>query len=333
MNQHVNEIPGGVLYLNHEANVIDINDTCLQWLQLNKEQIIGKHIESLLTIASKVMFHSYFYPTINLSNQVNELYIHMKNAQNESCAYLMNAQKVTSNEGKIIVCLLMPMNKRLDYEVELRTAKRQLEQAYQEKKEALVKLQQLHDAIEVKQQELLSVNRELLVLSNTDKLTGIANRRLFQAHLDELEQQFKEDQKSFSLLLLDIDYFKKVNDTFGHAVGDIVLQKLAKVLTTFARPEDHVARFGGEEFVMLLPNTDIGTAQHIAEKMNQAVANSDWPEIGGGLTISVGAATYGQGSTGESIIEYADQALYYSKQNGRNRATHYAYIKEGVSKK
>lgn len=327
MEERLNTLPGGFVSLNREGNILEANQTFLLWMGLTEEQVAHLHIEELLTAASKMMFHSYFYPNINLYGQIDELFLHFRDVQGSS-AYLMNAKKSVGPDGEVIDCLVIPMKKRMEYETELRTAKKQLEQAYQEKKEALQKVQALNKEIEQQQQKLIQMNRELLVLSNTDKLTGIANRRLFQQHLDELNQVFQQEQKSFSLLLIDIDFFKKVNDTFGHAVGDLVLQKVAKILTASARPEDHVARYGGEEFVILLPNTDIDTALHIAKQLNQIVEQSDWPEVGGGLTISVGAATYNADSTVDSIIEYADQALYYSKRNGRNRASHYHYMEK-----
>ncbi len=328
MEERLNRLSGGFVSLNHEGNILEANQTFLLWMGLTEEQVAHLHIEELLTAASKMMFHSYFYPNINLYGQIDELFLHFRDMQGSSSAYLMNAKKYVGPNGEVIDCLVIPMKKRMEYEIELRGAKRQLEQAYQEKKEALKKVQALNEEIEQQQQKLVQMNRELLVLSNTDKLTGIANRRLFQQHLDELNRVFQHEKKSFSVLLIDIDFFKKVNDTFGHAVGDLVLQKLAEILAASARPEDHVARYGGEEFVVLLPNTDIDTALHIAQQLNQTVRQSDWPEIGGGLTISVGAATYNADSTVDSIIEYADQALYSSKRNGRNRASHYHYIEK-----
>lgn len=235
--------------------------------------------------------------------------------------FLMNAKRFEVDGECIIDCYLLPIKKRIDYELELKQAKSLSENAYIAKDRALTELQTLHDEIEKKQLELMEVNAQLLALSNTDKLTDIANRRLFQQQMDLFIERFYEKGKSFSVLLIDIDFFKKVNDTYGHLVGDIVLKELAQLLTQLVRSQDVLARYGGEEFVVLLPDVEVDASNEIAWAFNQAVANKEWPEIKD-LTISVGVATFKDGYNADTIVEYADQALYKSKQDGRNRVTH-----------
>lgn len=256
---------------------------------------------------------------------LEEMMIHLKCNDGESKAYLISARKFDGEEGELVDCVLLPMRKRMNYEVELRTTKRQIEEAYQEKDAALVKLQQLHLEIEAKQAELMRINRHLLEISNTDKLTGIPNKRFLQEKLEEFSQRFEIEGKCFSFCLIDIDFFKKVNDTFGHPIGDIVLQKLAALIVKSTRSQHIVARYGGEEFAIILPDTGIVESLQIAESLNIAVEDAEWKETDG-LTISIGVATYSEGDNIEVIVEAADQALYASKQNGRNRATHYISI-------
>jgi len=195
-----------------------------------------------------------------------------------------------------------------------------MEAAYTEKKQALAKLEQIHLEIEQKQAELLSMNATLIELSETDKLTGLKNRRYFQ---EKLEEQLSNNEKSaspFSLFILDIDHFKKVNDTFGHQAGDEVLAQLAQLLKNQARSLDIVARYGGEEFVVILPETNQDEAKIIAEQLRQAVEQAEWQT--GRITVSVGIATVNKTDNETTILQRADKALYASKENGRNRVTH-----------
>ena len=118
---------------------------------------------------------------------------------------------------------------------------------------------------------------------------------------------------------MDIDHFKKVNDTYGHQVGDEVLAQLARILNSHARQDDVVARYGGEEFVIILPETDVDTSRTIAEQIRQVVEQAVWQT--GKVTISIGIATVTEEDTDATILKKADQALYVSKENGRNRVS------------
>jgi len=273
-----------------------------------------------MSTPNKLIFHSYFYPSINLNNHIDELFISLKHHDGLSIPFLLNAKLFTENKLEYIDCILVKMKKRIDYELELRSTKKQMEAAYTEKKQALAKLEQIHLEIEQKQAELLSMNATLIELSETDKLTGLKNRRYFQ---EKLEEQLSNNEKSaspFSLFILDIDHFKKVNDTFGHQVGDEVLAQLAQLLKNQARSLDIVARYGGEEFVVILPETDQNEAKAIAEQLRQAVEQAKWQT--GRITVSVGIATAIKTDNETTILQRADKALYASKENGRNHVTH-----------
>lgn len=165
--------------------------------------------------------------------------------------------------------------------------------------------------------ELERANSRLAALSLTDSLTGLSNHRAFHTRLDEELARAKRDQTLLSLLLIDVDRFKSYNDSFGHPAGDDALQQIALLLQTHARPTDCVARPGGEEFAVLLPNTDRSTAFQIAERLRQTIETHDWPLRP--VTISIGIGTINpQESTLCALIPQADQALYNSKSQGRN---------------
>ncbi|WP_409370370.1 sensor domain-containing diguanylate cyclase [Lysinibacillus sp. 38-6] len=320
MDKRLNYAPCGFIAITYDGVITEVNQTFLEWMGYERVNLLHQHIEFLMSMPNKMIFHSYFYPNINLNDQVEELFISLKHCTGEAIPFLLNGKKYGSGEVECIDCILVPMKKRVDYELELRSAKKQLEAAYFEKDQALVKLEQIHLEIEQKQRELLNINATLVELAVTDKLTGLKNRRFFQEQLEEQFAFFHQTAKPFSLFILDIDHFKKVNDTFGHQVGDEVLAQLAQILSAHARQEDVVARYGGEEFVVILPETGVHNSLMIAEQLRQAIEVAQWPT--GKITISIGIATVTEKDNDVTILKKADEALYASKENGRNKVTH-----------
>ncbi len=157
--------------------------------------------------------------------------------------------------------------------------------------------------------------------SLTDPLTGLPNRRAFNERLEERMSAWNRRQEPFSLLMLDVDYFKKLNDEHGHLAGDQVLSVVGRTIRAAVRREDAVARYGGEEFAVLLPNTTIEQAAIVAEKIRQTVASAvvDHNDQKFAVTISGGLATIAPGDASHSLIHHADVALYAAKEAGRNR--------------
>ncbi|MDT4833453.1 GGDEF: diguanylate cyclase (GGDEF) domain protein [compost metagenome] len=162
--------------------------------------------------------------------------------------------------------------------------------------------------------EVGRLNRE----TQTDPMTGLMNRRA----LDEALAEYAEKQSPFAVIALDLDHFKRINDTFGHAVGDEVLIALAKAMRDGLRGKDRPFRIGGEEFIALLPTASAGQAAEVAERLRAAVAGQRMPDGVGQVTVSIGVALWPQDDTShQTVIQLADQALYASKQAGRNRVT------------
>lgn len=161
--------------------------------------------------------------------------------------------------------------------------------------------------------------------STHDELTGLANRRLFRHQLTMEIDRARRFAKPLSLVAVDIDHFKQLNDRHGHPTGDAALRAVAELLASSVRKVDTVARVGGEEFMILLPRADVDEAGAVAEKLRLAVAAAVLPggadQPGGHLTVSLGVAelTLSESDDGESLIERADQALYAAKHAGRNQ--------------
>ena len=181
-------------------------------------------------------------------------------------------------------------------------------------------------ALRVSQQQLLDTNLVLQRLMNSDGLTGLSNRRHFDEYLELEWRRSLRDQTQLSLLMIDVDYFKSYNDSFGHLEGDEALRKVAtSIRDASSRPSDLPARYGGEEFALVLPNTSPGGARLVAEKLRQTVAAlkipHNAPAEGSSLTISIGLSTITpqQGSDCRQLILAADKGLYAAKNNGRNQ--------------
>ena len=170
--------------------------------------------------------------------------------------------------------------------------------------------------------ELESKNKELKELASMDSLTGIYNRnKLREIALNEF-RKYKKDKKEFSLIIFDIDHFKKINDTFGHNSGDFVLKTIVKIVSGSIRTSDAFARWGGEEFVVLAPNTNSGAAFLLAETIRKNIEDFVFEEIGS-VACSFGVAEMADGFDFEALIENADKALYMAKRSGRNRTEVY----------
>ena len=185
-------------------------------------------------------------------------------------------------------------------------------------------------ALREMQKQLEKKNLELKRLSSLDGLTGIANRRIFDKTLIKEWKQSVLHKTTLSLILIDIDFFKPYNDTYGHQQGDDCLHSVAQALSTAAHhPTDLLARYGGEEFVVIAPNTNSGGATRLAENLCTAIRDLKIPhkaskaaEI---VTISLGIATLSPASNDDMncMVKYADEALYKAKDSGRNQSITY----------
>ncbi|MCP3749701.1 PleD family two-component system response regulator [Pseudomonas sp. SBB6] len=190
----------------------------------------------------------------------------------------------------------------------------------------LLQRDEAYRALRVSQQQLLDTNLVLQRLMNSDGLTGLSNRRHFDEYLELEWRRAMREQAQLSLLMVDVDYFKSFNDTFGHLAGDEALRKVAEAIrASCARPSDLPARYGGEEFALVLPNTSPGGARLVAEKLRQTVEAMNiahtMPNPDSVLTVSIGLATLtpGIGSHCRQLISAADKGLYLAKNNGRNQ--------------
>jgi diguanylate cyclase (GGDEF)-like protein len=170
------------------------------------------------------------------------------------------------------------------------------------------------------------MHAEIERMATTDGLTGLLNHRVLQQDLTKELRRSERQSIPLSLLLVDIDHFKKVNDTYGHPVGDLVLRGVARILKEEIRDIDTAARYGGEEFAVVLPGTDSAGAKNFAERLRKTIMAETFSADGRTLkvTASIGIASVpADAKTKEELIERTDQALYHAKHQGRNQCVNW----------
>ena len=180
-----------------------------------------------------------------------------------------------------------------------------------------------------------NVYAEILKHATLDALTGFNNRRQLEERIKQEVSSAKRQKRNLCAIMTDVDFFKSANDTYGHAVGDLVLKTIARVIKMQLRDYDIAGRYGGEEFSIILPYTNLSEAQMVAERLRKAVektkidiskVNSDVTEKNIGVTISLGVAEYSTDDDENTLLQKADKALYKAKENGRNRVESYEKV-------
>ncbi len=190
---------------------------------------------------------------------------------------------------------------------------------------SLLRIKELHDQLNIKIKELESAKEQLRQLAITDGLTELFNHRYFKEHLEQELYRANRHRSEVSLIMIDIDHFKKYNDSYGHPAGDVLLRTVGKLLKENIRKIDLAARYGGEEFCLVLADTNKTAASLVAEKMRRLVegysleGSSPQPN-NGHITISLGVATFPtDAASSNELVKLADQRLYNAKQLGRNQ--------------
>lgn len=187
---------------------------------------------------------------------------------------------------------------------------------------ASLRTKSLQDELKKKNRQLEELLKKVEVMAITDQLTGLYNRRHFETVMGKEFAKAKRYKTPLSCLLIDIDHFKRINDMYGHHTGDMVLKGTSKIIACNSRASDTVARWGGEEFIALLSQTEKDNAVNLASRILKSVAETKFPDLPNeNITVSIGVATAPKPSidSEEKLIQAADSALYEAKKNGRNR--------------
>lgn len=208
--------------------------------------------------------------------------------------------------------LMKDYTENLERQIQLRTSEL----------EALNKqLQEADRSKDLVIKELKEVKEKLLLSSNIDPLTGLYNRRYMMDRISDEVNRYRRNKTPFCIMVADIDYFKEINDRFGHDCGDEVLQTISNLINAEIRNIDTLSRWGGEEFLILLPETQLYSARSVAERIRQSILKNifSYENATFHLTMTFGLATYENDQTIKETIKKADNALYQGKLAGRNR--------------
>jgi diguanylate cyclase (GGDEF)-like protein len=223
---------------------------------------------------------------------------------------------VLINSAIAFVIFLLAVILILVFNIKRRTTAQETLRQFNRKLESLV--QQRTKDLDERNQELKAASERLQALAYTDVLTGLANRRAGCSDLSGYIQRYKQAHRPLAVAILDVDFFKRINDTFGHAVGDEVLCGIAQTLKDTIRPSDRVYRWGGEEFLVVFPNTPSDFSTAVCQRLGKSITQINMRDVGT-ITASIGVANFVKGDTFESILLRADEALYAAKNKGRNQ--------------
>lgn len=290
-----------LMTMDFEGNIRTVNDSFLEMVDYSVEELIGEHFEKLMDNGTKFFFNSMLYPNLRIKKQIHEMYICLRTSTHEVKHVMFNAQVIEPEH--FIHCFIIPVPQRMEHMKEIRTINKALEETLKEKT-------RLHE-------ELLTLTEELKRFAERDWLTTLYNRRVFMLELERTYETFQQDERVFSICVLDVDHFKQVNDQNGHHVGDDVLIGLAQEMEQFFDASCTLARFGGEEFIILLPDVNQHEAYEAVENFRKRVKQQVWQGIN--ITISAGISMVSYPSEISELIAAADRALYQAKHNGRDQ--------------
>lgn len=292
------------------GNIIATNQRFIDLVGYSEAELCGNHIEKVMNNSSKFFFHSMIYPKIRIEKEVTEVYLMLQTKADELCAVTFHAQLFETEN--VIDCFVVQDKQRMAHLKEIRAINRALEESLKEKIH-------LHE-------ELLKANQKLKRYAEIDFLTGLYNRRIFIKKLKKMYYDFSAQKRIFSVCIFDVDHFKQVNDQYGHPIGDAILMGISDEMRDFFEEDCILARFGGEEFIVLLPDSDQITSSEIVEAFRQQVKSQTWQGIS--VSISFGINTVNYPSEIDDLIIRADQALYAAKDLGRDQVVHRVNLDE-----
>lgn len=315
MKPEIERLPGGVVVLDHANDIIFVNETLLGWLEEPRERVLGSTMEAFFTPASKMYFLGHVLPALSLHGRIDEVSLSVNTGSGITVPMLVSGS-VLEKSVETKQLLMLPLRRRYIMEDQLISARKRAEEAIGVKDRALQEMTAMARRLGLQQEELIELNAKLEKMATRDPLTGLANRRVYEDSMETLLSLCRRTGRHFSLALADIDWFKRVNDHYGHEYGDQVLKEVGTYLSRGLRDVDILVRMGGEEFALIFPETGAEDAAKVADRKRKEIAQS---VIGNGpLTISIGITQARPSDTYDSLYRRADQALYQAKNSGRN---------------
>lgn len=302
----------GVMMVDSKGRIMIANKTFRAWGGDTEVDLFGKSPADILWLSSALGGDAKAYPwnrSMEALQSLTGLAIKITPASGESIKLIINCSIIQDGDGGARGCLVTFDNVT------------ELDRMNEELKMTMVKLQKTQAEIEEK-------NEELYKLATRDPMTGAFNRRAFFAEAEEILKEFRASKRPLCAIMSDIDHFKRFNDIHGHAVGDLVIIAFAKALGAPLRTTDKLCRYGGEEFVILLPDAEPNVAMQIAERLRKEVEQRAGPSIRHTVPLSI-TSSFGVSQLEDDVVDLtmlidrADQGLYVAKKSGRNRVKFY----------
>lgn len=319
--------PCGLLVTDDDGLVLRANRTFCGWLGLEPSALVGvRRFQDMLTMGGRIFHQTQWAPLLRIQGSVAEVKLDLAREAGAPLPMVMNAIRRVRAGITVHELALFMAKDRHAYEWELLSARKLAERLLSEQRDAGEALKGAAERLQLEKLradgaavQLAAANRELLALVTTDSLTGAANHRLF---VDRAASEVARSQRSsepLALLAVDMDYFKSINDRYGHQGGDEVLKSFVAAVARVLRVGELVARTGGEEFKVLLPHTTLEQAVSVAERIRQRVAAMEVSTDKGiaRVTVSIGCALL-EGNL-ESTERVADERLYRAKTLGRDQ--------------
>jgi diguanylate cyclase len=288
--------------------------------------IINENLKQAIYVSNDLSQHLYSQYILDRGkNSVNELKGDLTNIIEEVFADISSAESDYSNFGVHLNNFAKNLSKGTDkasFKNSFQNLVQEVKSVGKTNKAFSEKLKSTNSELKTLQIKLKEVEQ----FASTDALTGLYNRRSFEEQLAKHIDECADGEGDLSLIMADIDHFKRVNDTHGHLIGDDLLRIVSKTMRDQVKRKDIVCRYGGEEFVIVLPETRLEGAVAVAENIRKHFADMTWKQKSSGtslgkITLSFGVSNYIHGEKGNTFLNRADKALYQSKNNGRNRVS------------
>lgn len=284
----IDHFPCGCIVTTPERKILFANAFLNEVLGWESQDLIDRCLDSLLTRASQLFCDSYILPTVLKDGQCQEILIEVLTADRQRVPKTLSVRRMPNGN---LVWVFMQAETRQKLFRELKSAQTALEEQ----------------------------RAELDELARTDQLTQLANRRQLEEAAERIFHEADRTKAAVSLMIMDIDKFKSINDTYGHMIGDQALVALSNVLTDCLRKSDIIARFGGDEFVCLLNHTSVEQAEVTARKIHDGIASQKTVDCEFTVSIGISQRDKVNPMSFEEMIALADQALYKAKATGRNK--------------
>lgn len=326
MDHLLTQVPSLLLVTDRQGCVQAISPALALLVERSPTLITGGSVDILFSQAGRVFLQTHVWPTLLKTGHLQEGYLTLRSATGANTPVIFNVTLATQAPETRCHWVFFPVKSRSLFESELIEARKRAQHLSEKLAQVNAELAAANQALEHRALAMEARNDQLDRLSQTDALTQVGNRRAlqmaFDAWLQAVPSWGPHTQSVGAMLLVDVDHFKQVNDTWGHDEGDRVLVEVARLMQSRIRLNDHISRFGGEEFVVWLPGAKSESVMRVVEDIHQALGEIQVGRTQEPLTVSIGLVTWKGLDCPMDLTQWlkvADDAVYEAKRRGRNQ--------------